>query len=139
MIGQIVTIGDRTKGLFRISRKGGVVLFGKSACKKRIPPSEPPINFGTPPSKSLSKMGIPPSGCRKLIRAAGVNRAKGASRAAGNCTKGIFCFVLFLFLCVKKMDTPLEVSVKFLYPPLGNLVGNGYPPSKRTTPPHEKC
>ena len=55
-------------------------------------------DFGTPPSESLSKMGTS-SGCRKLFRTAGANLTKGASRAAGNCAKRVFCYVLS-FLCL---------------------------------------
>ena len=41
--------------------RGGVVLFGKSARKKRIPPPlGVTVKFWYPPLESLSKMGSPP-------------------------------------------------------------------------------
>ena len=60
-----------------------MVLFGKSARKKCIPPIGVAAKFGYPLSESLSKMGNPPPGCRKLFSATRVNRVKRASRAAG--------------------------------------------------------
>ena len=46
------------------------------------PPLGVIIKFGTPHLEGALKNRYPSPGCRKLIRAAGANRAKGASRNA---------------------------------------------------------
>ena len=84
------------------------------------------------PLEVAVKNGYPPLGCRKLVRAAGANRAKEASRAAGELReRDIFVLVRVSvsFFCVCKKWIPPPWSLrKILVPPLGNLVKNGYPP-----------
>ena len=55
---------DCSEFLIRVG--GGVVLFGKSARKKHIPPLGITVKFWYPPSESQSNMGLPPPG--NLVR-----------------------------------------------------------------------
>ena len=83
-------------------------------------------------------MGTSLPGCRKLFRAAGAIRAKGASRVAGgNVRKGHFAmFCFFLLGCVKNWYPPSRHLCKIFITPLGNLVKNGYPhPQQKYHPP----
>ena len=109
------------KGLFRISRKGRGGPFREKCRKKRIPPLgvSAKILVPTPPSESLSKMGMPPpQGAGSFSGQQGRIARKGHP-GGGDYTKGIFCFVLSLFfVCVKNglPPSPLGVSVTFWYP-----------------------
>ena len=86
---------------------GGVVLFGKSACKKLITPLRSHCKILVPPPRSrCQKWVTPPPGCWKLFRAARVNRAKVAFRAAGELRqRGILRYSVF-FVCVKNGYPP---------------------------------
>ena len=98
-------IGIQRRG--GIAQKGHFALFCFLLCAQKMdtpspdPPSEPLLETGTPHSKLLSKMGAPPPGCWKLIRAAGASCAKGTSRAAGElCERDILLCSVSFFLCV---------------------------------------
>ena len=73
------------------------------------------------------KNGYPPPGCRKLFRAAGENRAKGASWEAGELReRGILlCSVSFL-VCVKNGYPPLHLG-KIFIPPSETLLETSTP------------
>ena len=86
------------------------------------------VKFWYPPLESLLKSGyhplIGPPGYRKLFRAAGANRAKGASGAAGElCERGMLLCSFSFFVCVKNgyLPSPSEFSVKVWHPPSESL------------------
>ena len=89
-----------------------------------------------PPLGVSVENAYPPPGCWKLFRAAGANRTKGASRAAGELReRGILPCSVSLFVCAKNGYPPPLRSFYIFIPPLGNLVRNRYPtPRKSTTP-----
>ena len=80
---------------------GGVVLSGRSARKKCTPPLGVSVKFWYPPPlEFLSKMGTPPRMPEAFQGSTGESRERGIQGGGGNCTKGVFCYVLFRFLCV---------------------------------------
>ena len=94
------------------------------------------ILVSPPLSETLSKMGTPPKGVGSLSGQHGRIARKGHPERQGNCVQEIFCFVLFLFLCVKNGYPPPRSLCKILVPPPSETSSEtGTPPSKRTTPP----
>ena len=90
---------DTVKGLFRISRKEGVVLFGKSARKKRILPPRSHRKILLPPSESLSKMGTP-QGARSFSGQHWRIAGKGHPGRQGELCERDILLCTVSFLCV---------------------------------------
>ena len=79
-----------------------MVLFGKSARKKRKPPLRVTLKFWSPPpSESLSKMGTSPQGA--FSGQQGQREIKGGGVIARKGYFAVFCF----FFCVCKKWIPL--------------------------------
>ena len=125
--------------------------FGVSVKFWYPPPRESLSKMGTPPGGIFTFLGscqgvtreptspdLPPPGCRKLFRAAGVNHTKGSSRAVGELReRDILLYSVSFFVC-KKWILPLGVSVKFWYPPRKSRQKWVPPLAKGSPSPYEK-
>ena len=114
-----------------------MVLFGKSARKKRIPPPRSRRKILVPTPRSHCQKWVPPPRLPEAYQGSrGELRERGIQGGGGIARKGylaLFCF--FFCVCKKWIPPPLGVSVKFWYSPSKTLLETGTPPSKRTTPP----
>ena len=109
------------KGLFIISRKGGgVVLFGKSARKKRVPPPWSHRKILVPPPRSRCQKWVPPTSRvpEAYQGSRGESRERGIQGGGGIARKGYFALFRFFFCVCKKWIPPSAPLQNIHTPPL---------------------